>query len=131
MADPDTIAIPDNVLDALRLAERATAKAAGTQLWQDGVLPGDWADIYGSVQEILHNLGDLAAVAVNRGQDSLIEGELYVDEFGEPDKTVGAYLGDWRAYTHIACGRLMGASTVWASAHSAISRIGVRAEDGE
>lgn len=131
MADPDTIAIPDEVLAALRLAEAATAKAAGTQLWQDGVLPGDWADVYGSVQSILNNLSDLATVAVNRGLDSLVEGDLYVDELGEPGKTAQEYLSEWCGYTDGARDSLHRAMTAWAGAHSAISRIGVRTEDGE
>lgn len=122
--------IPESASDALSLAADATAKAAGTALWDVGTLPDKWYEMYGSAQQIIGALSELAHTAIDKMPLAVVDREMYVDELVQDGRTPEQVIGEWIVHTNAARRLLIEAGDQWARAHSAIGRIGVR-DEGE
>jgi hypothetical protein len=129
MADPDKpTTLPDDPIEALRLAAEAVAHAAGTALNDRSILPPDWYAMYGEVSQILDSISNLATAAIDNMPVAMVRHAPYVDELGEPD-SLEKVTGQWIVYTNEASFALGTAAGHWRMAHSRLGRIGVRAPE--
>jgi hypothetical protein len=130
VTDPETpAAIPEDPVEALRLAADAIEKASKRVLYDRSILPPEWYEMYGAVGEIMTSISNLATAAIDHMPNAMSGKEPFVDELG-PAKSLEHVIGEWVVKTNSATFHLGLAAGQWMGARSSLSRIGVRVPPG-